>query len=110
MWDSSAVNSPVSQDYVDEYSIQPAVLFEIKKLAKLQKSPLAHQARKFLAFLHMSSEQRLTEIAAQPTAREQREYGDDALVHAQLHQYLNLKNISIDAKRDCFSDAICITR
>ncbi len=27
----------------------------------------------------MSSEQRLTEIAAQPTAREQREYGDDVL-------------------------------
>ncbi|BFM34280.1 hypothetical protein PT23B2_02160 [Acinetobacter towneri] len=104
------VNSPVSQDYVDEYSIQPAVLFEIKKLAKLQKSPLAQQARRFLAFLHMSSEQRLTEIAAQPTAREQREYGDDALVHAQLHQYLNLKNISIHAKRDCFSDAVCITR
>ena len=30
-------------------------------------------------------------IAAQPTAREQREYGDDALVHAQLHQYLKFK-------------------
>ena len=104
------INNPVSQDYVDESSIQPAVLFEIKKLAKLPKSPLAQQARKFLAFIHMSSEQRLTEIAVQPTAREQREYGDYALVHAQLNQYLNLKNISIYAKRDCFSDAICISR
>ncbi len=52
---------------------------KLKNWLSWQKSPLAQQARKFLAFLHMSSEQRLTEIAAQPTAREQREYGDDAL-------------------------------
>ncbi|WP_418910436.1 hypothetical protein [Acinetobacter towneri] len=100
--------SPVSYDYVDESSIQPAVLFEVKKLAELQKSTLANQARKFIAFLQMSAEQRLNEISAQPTAQQKREHGEQALVHAQLNQYLNLKTTLTNSKRDCFSDGICL--
>lgn len=71
---------------------------ELKKIAQLQNSTLATQAKKFLQFLDFSPEQRV-----------QLTGGLDTLSPwQQLEIYLNLRNPLPNYKKDCFSDGICL--
>lgn len=91
-------NTPVSGHYSDPIDVQVSTIEELKKIAQLQNSTLATQAKNFLQFLDFSPEQR-----AQLTG------GLDTLgPWQQLEIYLNLRNPLPNYKKDCFSDGICL--
>ena len=101
-------NSPVSDHYLDQDTVQSNSLDEIEKLAQIKNSALAAQAVKFMHFLQLSEEQRLKQIPVQLSAQEQSSQSKNLLSQKQLAQYLGLKNANLSKIRDCFSDAVCL--
>jgi len=101
-------DSPVSETYTDQYSIQSSSLDEIEKLARVKNSYLALQATKFLQFLQLSEQQRLKEIPLQLSSKQQQSMSENQLTLKQLDQYLGLQNLSLSKTRDCFSDSVCL--
>ena len=101
-------NSPVSDHYLDQDTVQSSSLDEIEKLAQIKNSALAAQAGKFMHFLQLSEEQRLKQIPVQLSAQEQSSQSKNLLSQKQLAQYLGLKNTNLSKIRDCFSDAVCL--
>lgn len=93
-------DSPVSINFEGAIDIQPSTLSEIEQLATHQNSILAEQARRFLKFINLNSEQR-TKITASQVG--------EVTAQAQLRHYLNLKPIDLmqAQTRSCFTDAIC---
>ena len=83
-------DSPVSGDYSDRLSLQASSLEEIEKLAKLNKSQLANQARQLLNLLDQNS-------ATGNRSTEQ-----------QILNAIGVHNSSPSYKKDCFSDAVCL--
>ncbi|MHA3893456.1 hypothetical protein [Acinetobacter sp. GXMZU3951] len=101
-------NSLVSESYSDPSAIRSSHLFEIEKLAKLQHSHLAWQARRFLAFLELSEQQRKTDIPVQLNAQQKQMGQSNLLTLKQLDQFLALPELNTRSPRDCFRDAICL--
>lgn len=85
---------PVSNSYFGEVSIKSDHLSAIQKLAKLNNSQLADQARRFLTFIQINQVERKKITHADYSA-------------SQLNEYLKLKPVRINQDIDCFSDAIC---
>lgn len=86
----------VSENYRDKSSVTPDNLAEIEALTQLKNSALADQARKFIQFVQMSdADRRQPPAAASPSV--------------QLTQYLQLNTEVLKDKRDCFSDAVCLS-
>ena len=83
-------DSPVSGDYSDRLSLQASSLEEIEKLAKLNKSQLANQARQLLNLLDQNS----------TTGNRSTEQ--------QVLSAISVHNSSPSYKKDCFSDAVCL--
>ncbi|WP_171526682.1 hypothetical protein [Acinetobacter indicus] len=102
------LNTPVSDSYEAEYAIQPSVWYEIEKLAKLEQSRLADQARKFRSFVQMSPQERRNRIPVSLTAQEQNNERANTLALKQLSHYLDLPLNGLSPTRDCFSDAVCM--
>ena len=101
-------NSAVSDNYLNKDAIQSSSLEQIEKLAEVENSALATQARKFMQFLQLSEQQRLQQIPVQLSAQEPSSRADNLIAQKQLEQYLDLKNPSPSKIRDCFSDAVCL--
>mgnify|MGYP006877476767 FL=1 len=102
------LNTPVSDSYEAEYAIQPSVWYEIEKLAKLEQSRLADQARKFRSFVQMSPQERRNRIPVSLTAQEHNNERANTLALKQLSYYLDLPLNGLSPTRDCFSDAVCM--
>lgn len=93
-------DSPVSINFEGAIDIQPSTLSEIEQLATHKNSPLAEQARRFLKFIDLSTDQRHKLVSSNT---------ENTTPQVQLIQYLKLKPIDLNQvqSRNCFSDAIC---
>lgn len=92
-------HDPVSHDFEGRVEIAPDALAEIEQLANMKNSRLADQARLFLKFIELDSQQKSKLTSNQTDQNPQ--------VLIQLSRYLNLKTVDLENRRNCFKDAIC---
>lgn len=102
-------SAPISVNFESQSDIDIASWIAIKRLAKSNDGELSKQAEKFQQFINMTTEQRKQKIQLSAKEQNKLENKPQLLLLSQLNQYLNLYPMDIKrAKRDCFSDAICL--
>ena len=94
---------PISQHYESRSDISPEALSAIEQMTNNEKSQLSNQARLFMQFIELDTQQKNELINIPQNANE----SNQDRIESQLHEYLNLKVLNLKHPRDCFTDAIC---
>lgn len=97
-----------TQFVYDGEMVQGGYLEEIQRLAGLAPSSLTQQARRFLTFIELRSEQRTSDMRAMTSTV--KSLPPDQQLQQQLARYLDLAIIQPDQSKDCLSDSICLAR